>query len=1205
MTLATTANSGLTAALKPELTAIVDDIRQRVLSDPEVQGRWRADHAAAVRAERTAGAWTDWLEEQVTQAAVGWVLGSVFVRFCEDNRLLGGQLGSASAGVWLTETDPDRRQLALDAEREFYLADPDRSYRHWLLEAFDGLGAAEATRELVGNHSAIRLASPSADAVHRLFEFWRGTDDDNNLIWSFADPELSTRFLGDLYQDLSEYAKDKYALLQTPEFVEEFILDRTLTPALNERPLVGFKLIDPTCGSGHFLLGAFHRILNRWHEQEPGLDSRERVKRALDSVYGVDLNPFAVAIARFRLLIAAVQAAEEPTLIRIPDFVVHVAVGDSLLNSASEYRLGDDGESIDIEGELPQGYRTEDLTLLRKMLVPGTYDAVVGNPPYIVARDRALNARYRSLYKSCKGNYALTVPFMERFFGLAKSGERAGWVGQITSNSFMKRLFGSKLIEEFLAYKDLRLIVDTAGAFIPGHGTPTVILIGRNDTRRFGTVRAVLGIHGEPSQPKSASNGLVWNSIVNHFDQVGFEDEWLSVTDVTRSHLSNHPWSLSGGAASTILLQIKKATKRSLSSEVTGAIGFASFPGLDDAFIAPPRYFPRRGITEDLHRQLIVGEVVRDWSLLPDLDAFTPYTASADPISAMPPAALIAMWPFRTILGSTKGFGGVTKAETTDSWWSWYRWVPLRYRVPLGITFAFVATHNHFVFDRGGNVYKQTAPVIKLSENASESDHLRLLGLLNSSTGGFWLKENSHDKGNGGIGGGIASTEWERFYELTGTVLMQFPLADGDSLARSQHLDLSAHALGLNRPMAVLAESGADREALTRAEAEYKRIRRVMIAEQEELDWEVYGLYGLPGGDLVYEWAVPEINLGERAFEIALARRVRDNGESTEWFKRHGSTPITEIPEHWPADYQVLVQQRLELIESDRFINLLERPEYKRRWQGDSWATQLTAALRDHLLDQLESRSLWFDEQGRPRPLSVQQLADIVETEPEFAGFRDALDQWAGQRDAKVAPTLTKLLDSEHVPYLAAFRYKDSGLRKRAEWEQVWAAQRDEDAGRRDPKTDPIAVPPKYTGTDFVKQSFWSHRGKLDVPKERFISYPGAGRDTDPSIMLGWAGWNHAEQGLALAILYSERSSESFNAAQLTPLLAGIEEQLPWVRQWHSGEDPVLGVDLGDYLGGQVESWCAQVGIAREDLPQWCPPATTGRGRARKAATAT
>ena len=47
-----------------------------------------------------------------------------------------------------------------------------------------------------------------------------------------------------------------------------------------------------------------------------------------------------------------------------------------------------------------------------------------------------------------------------------------GWVGQITSNSFMKREFGSKLIEDFLVHQDLRLIADTSGAYIPGHGTP-------------------------------------------------------------------------------------------------------------------------------------------------------------------------------------------------------------------------------------------------------------------------------------------------------------------------------------------------------------------------------------------------------------------------------------------------------------------------------------------------------------------------------------------------------------------------------------------------------------------------------------------------------------------------------------------------------------------------------------------------------------
>ena len=53
-------------------------------------------------------------------------------------------------------------------------------------------------------------------------------------MYDFTDPEWNTRFLGDLYQDLSEAARKTYALLQTPEFVEEFILKYTLDPAIEE-----------------------------------------------------------------------------------------------------------------------------------------------------------------------------------------------------------------------------------------------------------------------------------------------------------------------------------------------------------------------------------------------------------------------------------------------------------------------------------------------------------------------------------------------------------------------------------------------------------------------------------------------------------------------------------------------------------------------------------------------------------------------------------------------------------------------------------------------------------------------------------------------------------------------------------------------------------------------------------------------------------
>ena len=44
----------------------------------------------------------------------------------------------------------------------------------------------------------------------------------------------------------------------------------------------------------------------------------------------------------------------------------------------------------------------------------------------------------------------------------------------------------------------------------------------------------------------------------------------------------------------------------------------------------------------------------------------------------------------------------------------WHELYADKLRTPLSIAFAFVATHNHFVLDRGGKVFKQSAPVIKL-----------------------------------------------------------------------------------------------------------------------------------------------------------------------------------------------------------------------------------------------------------------------------------------------------------------------------------------------------------------------------------------------------------------------------------------------------------------------------------------------------------
>src|SRR4029077_14268268 len=164
----------------------------------------------------------------------------------------------------------------------------------YLIDVFDELTKHAATKDVFGQHNPIRDLPTwlSGDAAGALIAFFQRIDPNTGvLVHDFTDPKWDTRFLGDLYQDLSEAARKKYALLQTPEFVEEFILDRTLDPAIEEFGLAGLRMIDPACGSGPFPLCSFTRLRNCWLRKEPGTNVRELVQRALDSVHGVDVNP--------------------------------------------------------------------------------------------------------------------------------------------------------------------------------------------------------------------------------------------------------------------------------------------------------------------------------------------------------------------------------------------------------------------------------------------------------------------------------------------------------------------------------------------------------------------------------------------------------------------------------------------------------------------------------------------------------------------------------------------------------------------------------------------------------------------------------------------------------------------------------------------------------------------------------------------------
>lgn len=1224
--------AALTADLKKEVTALEADLHRRLKDEPDFKDPLKARYDAVFKSGRTAATFIAWAEGQITQSAVAWALATVFVRFLEDHGFLPDPILSG----------PDaRRGLAQDALAHHFMQHPGHSERDYLLHHFAQLRRFPALAELLGPRNPLHALQPSADALKRLLAFWQALDPATGLLrHDFSDPDANTRFLGDLYQDLSESARKTFALLQTPEFIESFILDRTLTPALREFGLANVLLIDPTCGSGHFLLGTFRRLFDLWIKE--GASPREAAIKALAAVHGVDLNPFAIAISRFRLTIEACHRTGIRRLADAPDFHLNLATGDSLLHGRRFSELGsgigsqrtfDIGDDL-FRDELKHHYEVEDAEELHRILGQ-QYHAVVGNPPYITVKDKALNELYRARYKSCSGKYALSVPFMERFFDLAVKGDGtpqcpAGFTGQITSNSFMKREFGKKLIEEHLPRWDLTHILDTSGASIPGHGTPTVILFGRNQPPVSGDIRTVLGIRGEPSTPEEPALGLVWQAICRQIDVHGSESEWVSAADSSREAFHRHPWNVGGGGAAE-LKELVDYEAHTILQKVTLSIGIGAVTAEDEAFSAPLDVHLRAMIPERVRREFAEGDTLRDWCIGYPQSVIFPYDSKTF-TPQLEDVACRYLWPLRTNLRNRLWFRK-THDERGMRWWEYGFLSSEKAGDTQSLAYSEITTNNHFAFDDSGRVFAQTAPVIKFKSGSSSAESFRILGVLNSSTACFWLRQVCMGKHQGDGGSAHASKEGQRFY-FNSTKLTKLPIPAHQPTQLSTLLVETSTALSTQTPSAALASwSGSDsselRTRLATARDEWHHLRRRMIAWQEELDWQIYESFklidpadrvSLPEGAAMDAIPPEGIQLGERAFEIVLARRMAAGDLQTTWFARHGSTPLTEIPAHWPAAYRELVERRIQRIADDPNIRLIEQPEYKRRWNTEPWDEQFQTAAQQWLLARLETYA--FDSERmdgadatvaqrqswaaglEPKVFSLAQLAAVAETD---AALKEVMEAWTGTPAFDLHRQLKGLLEGASVPFLPVQRYKEPGLRKRQAWEETWALQRREDAvearirtaspdlpeaeltarirDAQQAEVGPIAVPPKYASSDFKKSVWWSLRGKLDVPKERWIAYPGLESDSAPSPLYAWAGWNHLQQARALAALYVERKdTDGWDAPRLTPILAGLADLVTWLQQWHNDIDPEFGERLGNYFASFTDDERRSLNLTPNDL---------------------
>ena len=183
------------------------------------------------------------------------------------------------------------------------------------------------------------------------------------------DQAQSRDVLRDFYQNLvPEVLRKSLGEFYTPDWLVEFTCDRA-----GARDWLSTRALDPTCGSGSFLVEIIRR--KREAATQQGMSPSETIKMLVQSVWGFDLNPLAVQIARtnFLMAIADLLKQEPGQEVEIPVLLADAVYSPAPLPESDqgvvEYRIGSD--IADLKVELPAKLALNRPTLDQVLAVMG------------------------------------------------------------------------------------------------------------------------------------------------------------------------------------------------------------------------------------------------------------------------------------------------------------------------------------------------------------------------------------------------------------------------------------------------------------------------------------------------------------------------------------------------------------------------------------------------------------------------------------------------------------------------------------------------------------------------------------------------------------------------------------------------------------------------------------------------------------------
>jgi hypothetical protein len=270
----------------------------------------------------------------------------------------------------------------------------------------------------------------------------------------------------------------------------------------------------------------------------------------------------------------------------------------------------------------------------------------------------------------------------------------------------------------------------------------------------------------------------------------------------------------------------------------------------------------------------------------------------------------------------------------------------------------------------------------------------------------------------------------------------------------------------------------------------------------------------------------------------------------------------------------------------------LESPEYKRKWEPLRWHEDVRSAAFAWLATRIETVT---DRRGRP--MSQLQIVADLQDEARVLAVAEVYQQ---RRDVDLAGLVAEILASESVPNHRFHVYTESGLTKHSAWEEMWRLQRIEDSGGM---IDLIQLPPQYSqgsrgkSTDFLRNEYWHLRGKIDMPKERFVAFTEVPGRSGAETLYCWAGWTPTQRLKAILAIDEELEDASVPLSDRIGLLDGAWRLLPDAAR----EDAPVAARLK----AELQSLIGPEGPSRELVGDWkkrFPPPTARATRTQRTA---